>query len=317
MNIRKLKREEIDIAKWDLTIKEAYNTIPYGYSWYLDSVSENWDALVIGDYEVILPLPFIKKFGIKLYTQPILSQQLGPFSRKKLSKEIILFLFQNLPLSALRFNINLSTGTELPQGFVPLKPVERINQIIKLDQSIEEIEAKFSRSVMRNIKAGNSNLGQLEEISDPSQVIEFYKSILKDKVNLNPLAYRRTLALFKAAKSNNKAKFYQIKHRETGKPVCKGAIILDDNRVINLFSTSIKGKEAKGAATLYIYLLIKEFQDSKNIFDFEGSHIPSINKFFSSFGAETTHYYSIDKMHPLLELVYKAKVYLRTRKIKR
>ena len=170
---------------------------------------------------------------------------------------------------------------------------------------MEEIELKFNRSVRRNLKAGLENLGPLESLNDPKEVTEFYKNILKDKVNLDREAYKRTLNLFKVAEENNMAKFYQIRHKTSGLPVCKGAVILDNKRVINLFSTSLKTKDAKGAATLYIYLLLKKFQSEKKVFDFEGSNIPEINKFFNSFGAETTYYYSIDVIHPFLKIAYK------------
>ncbi|MDG1296511.1 MAG: hypothetical protein P8P48_05190 [Saprospiraceae bacterium] len=316
MDIRRINNIDINEVKWNQVIKEAYNSTPYGYAWYLNAVCDNWDALIINDYEVVLPLPFVTKFGFKLYTQPILSQQLGPFSKEALSENTIRLLFNNLPVSPWRLNLNLSTEITIPKTHSFLNPIKRINQVIDLDQSMEEIELKFNRSVRRNLKAGLENLGPLESLNDTKEVTEFYQNILKDKVNLDREAYKRTLNLFKVAEENNMAKFYQIRHKKSGLPVCKGAVILDDKRVINLFSTSLKTKDAKGAATLYIYLLLKKFQSEKKVFDFEGSNIPEINKFFNSFGAETTYYYSIDKMHPLLKLVYKAKVYLRTRKIK-
>lgn len=316
MDIRRINNIDIDESKWNQAIKEAYNSTPYGYTWYLNAVCDNWDALIINDYEVVLPLPFVTKFGFKLYTQPILSQQLGPFSKEALGENTIRLLFNNLPVSPWRLNLNLSTEITVPKTYSFLNPVKRVNQVIDLDQSMEDIELKFNRSVRRNLKAGLENLGPLESLNDPKEVTEFYKNILKDKVNLDREAYKRTLNLFKVAEENNMAKFYQIRHKTSGLPVCKGAVLLDDKRVINLFSTSLKTKDAKGAATLYIYLLLKKFQSEKKVFDFEGSNIPEINKFFTSFGAETTYYYSIDKMHPLLKLIYKAKVYLRTRKIK-
>ena len=65
MSIRRLKRDEINSEKWNKTIKLAYNSMPYGYTWYLDAVSKQWEALVFDDYQAVLPLPFIKKMGLK------------------------------------------------------------------------------------------------------------------------------------------------------------------------------------------------------------------------------------------------------------
>ena len=68
-NIRYLERRDIDKSKWDACISKAPNQNIYGYAAYLDTMAVNWDALIINDYEAVLPLPWKKKFGIcYLYT---------------------------------------------------------------------------------------------------------------------------------------------------------------------------------------------------------------------------------------------------------
>ena len=131
-------------------------------------------------------------------------------------------------------------------------------------------------------------------------------------MNLKQTDYNRILRLFEAALDNNSICFHQLRHLDSGEIVCNGAVILDDSRVINLFSASSKKKEFKAAASTYIYLLLKKYHQDKEVFDFEGSNIPSINSFFASFGAQTTYYYSLNQVHPLLKLINKAKMYLRT-----
>ncbi|MEM6725303.1 MAG: hypothetical protein AAF598_14780 [Bacteroidota bacterium] len=87
MEIRYLKRDEIDQLKWDSCVHYANNGQVYGYTWYLDNVAEDWDGLVEGDYESVFPLVWNSKiFGIKQLYQPFLSQQLGLFSVNLLSK---------------------------------------------------------------------------------------------------------------------------------------------------------------------------------------------------------------------------------------
>lgn len=59
--IRYLSREEIDATKWDRCIDLAPNGLLYACSTYLDCMSSNrWDALVSGDYEIVMPLPYKK-----------------------------------------------------------------------------------------------------------------------------------------------------------------------------------------------------------------------------------------------------------------
>lgn len=317
MSVKRVNRASIDVSKWNALIKQAHNSLPYGYAWYLDAVSENWEALILNDYQAVLPLPFVKKMGFKLYVQPLFNQQLGPFSLEPLNAEQLTAISNELPTSSLFFNLNFSEELISIDANKKFNPSRRINQIISLETSIEEIEQNLNRSVRRNVKAGLSNFGDLQEIHDPKEVIEFYRAILNEKVGLREGHYDTLLQLFNKALENKSVIFHQLKHKETDTVVCNGAVIVDEHRIINLFSASSKKKIYKGAASTYIYQLLTKYACKKKIFDFEGSDIPGINKFFTSFGATTTYYSNFQRIHPLLKLVYKAKVYLRTRKIKR
>ncbi|MEA2107399.1 MAG: hypothetical protein U9P82_11900, partial [Bacteroidota bacterium] len=77
--INHLQNAQIDKQKWDLTIENSHNGLVYALSWYLDVVSPGWNALVLGDYEAVMPLPVKQKFGLEYLVQPPFCQQLGVF----------------------------------------------------------------------------------------------------------------------------------------------------------------------------------------------------------------------------------------------
>src|SRR5277367_495617 len=54
--IKYLVRSEIDTEKWDRCILNASNGLIYARSFYLDSMAENWSALVEGDFQNVMPL---------------------------------------------------------------------------------------------------------------------------------------------------------------------------------------------------------------------------------------------------------------------
>ncbi|MBT5428083.1 MAG: hypothetical protein HOK84_17895, partial [Bacteroidetes bacterium] len=56
MQIYHLKHKDIDKSRWDTTITRSINGNIYGYSWYLDAVSPDWEALINLDYSIVLPL---------------------------------------------------------------------------------------------------------------------------------------------------------------------------------------------------------------------------------------------------------------------
>ena len=77
--LRYLKHDELDFSSWDRRISSADNSRVYALSWYLDRTAADWDALVWGDYEYVLPVTLKSKFGIKYLYQPLFCQQLGIF----------------------------------------------------------------------------------------------------------------------------------------------------------------------------------------------------------------------------------------------
>ena len=84
MEIAYLTYQQINKSKWDDCINKSINKLIYAESFYLDTITENWDAIVLNDYEAVMPLIWKKKFGIKYLYQPAFLQQAGIFVSKKI-----------------------------------------------------------------------------------------------------------------------------------------------------------------------------------------------------------------------------------------
>jgi hypothetical protein len=56
METKIIPAEEIDKVKWNSAVHYAENGRIYGYQWYLYNILREWEAVVVGDYETILPL---------------------------------------------------------------------------------------------------------------------------------------------------------------------------------------------------------------------------------------------------------------------
>ncbi|WP_026763142.1 hypothetical protein [Sediminibacterium salmoneum] len=76
-NIEILSSHEIDKIKWNTLVNDSKNGLVYAQSDFLDRMADNWAAVIVGDYESILPIPYRKKWGISYsYSVPFV-QQLG------------------------------------------------------------------------------------------------------------------------------------------------------------------------------------------------------------------------------------------------
>jgi len=68
--IHYVKREDLEVLKYDACIENALQSRVYAFSWYLDIVADNWDVLVLNNYEAVMPVPWKQKYFIKYVTQP-------------------------------------------------------------------------------------------------------------------------------------------------------------------------------------------------------------------------------------------------------
>ncbi|MFQ3578737.1 MAG: hypothetical protein SNJ71_01175 [Bacteroidales bacterium] len=114
MRIVYLKHNEIDKQKWDACLKNSYNTHIYAFSWYLDCMAGRWDALVMDDYQKIMPLPYKKIMGCEYITTPPFIHQLGIFSINKISAETVQLFLDAIPKKFAHIYLALNKFNKLP-----------------------------------------------------------------------------------------------------------------------------------------------------------------------------------------------------------
>jgi hypothetical protein len=109
MDIKLVKREDIDKLKWDSCVHFANNGSLFGYTWYLDNVAKEWDGLVEGDYLSVMPLlKEQRRFDVQALRHHPLIPKGGLYSVNILSKARVDAFLDALPeeyaLTDIRFN---------------------------------------------------------------------------------------------------------------------------------------------------------------------------------------------------------------------
>ena len=99
-----VENKNIDKVKWDRCIETAGNGLIYANSFYLDAMAKHWDAIVLNDYEAVMPLTWNKKYGIYYLYQPFLCASLGVFGNN-LTGEILYSFLNNIPKHVHRMNL--------------------------------------------------------------------------------------------------------------------------------------------------------------------------------------------------------------------
>ncbi len=78
--------------------------------------------------------------------------------------------------------------------------------------------------------------------------------------------------------------------------ICASVLIVWDNsRAYYLMGASSSDLKSNAANSLLIWEGIKRVSDKNRVFDFEGSMIAPVEKYFRSFGTEQVPYFQINK----------------------
>ncbi len=284
-NLKLVHRTALDPELWNNSIKQYSLHYPYANAWYLDALTNrNWYGLIGGNYDLVMPIPYNRKiFGFKQVYQPFLTQSLdaiGDLSRVN-NKEIAELLQKQFV--RVRFNtksVELSSTVAKP----------RVNQEIRLDQSLDKIRSTYSKSTKQHVRKAMQST-EVAYDTDYKAFMEFYvqaefptqKPILK--------IWKRFERLLEVALANEALDIISLYIQ--GEKVGSAVIMVMPNRVINLIGASSQTGRTNKSNYVKIDSLLEKYAESKNVFDFFGSNLPGVHQFNASFGAYTVSYHEM------------------------
>jgi hypothetical protein len=253
LDIRYLQHHEIDYQKWDKCIKKSVNGSIYAYSWFLNIVSEEWDALVDEKYETIMPLPYKKKLGFKLLIQPVFASNLGVFSTKVLDEEVVDSFVKAIPKKFWLININLNKYNKITEKLFHI----RHDCVYELDliPSYKRIYDSFSPKIKQYINKASENKISVITGMNSNDLVTLY---LNNKTLIQKLLFRKHINKIKMLVSNSiKFRVGQVYGAYTNENnLCAAAFFIwSHNRVFLLFF----GFNKKGLNKLAHITLINEF----------------------------------------------------------
>jgi hypothetical protein len=269
----------------------------FSQPWWLDAVAPGvWEAAEIRQSNAIIGrLPFMlgRRWGRTVLTHPPLCPTLGPWIRRgqgkyptQLSEEhrVLRRLLEALP----RFDLFVQQCVPEQHNILPFiwagytSSVRYTYRIMDLTD-LNKVWCDFTESARRAIRKAE----RLLEVRDDLGVDDFYDVLLKGwgrqglSVPWEPILISRV----------DRA----CKDRAAGKMLCavdaSGSVhaavyIVWDGRVAYyLLGGGDPERRASGAHSLLIWTAIRYASQVAQIFDFEGSSKPEIERFFRSFGA--------------------------------
>jgi len=279
--IKYLQYKEIDKARWDACITNAPNGLIYGYSFYLDCMARHWDALVLGDYEAVMPLTWNKKYGFYYLYQPAFTASLGVFG-KNLTKEIIDDFVSMLPSKFKLVEISLNSGNIIDDSKV--FSLLRSNYILHLNRYYEEISKTYRDNHNRNIKKAFQLGCSVSKEIPVDEIIQLNKEQLQHIDGTKPEDYPNFKKLYELLKNRGQAKTYAIVDPKN-KILASAVFFFSHNRAYYIMVGNHPDGKTIGASHALIDAFIKDHASQNLILDFEGSDIRNLAFFYSGFGA--------------------------------
>ena len=283
-----MHRREIDDRKWDRAVERSTAETLYPYSWYMDAVADSWSALVTGDYRVVMPLAWKKKYGLTYLYQPFYTQQLGVFSENYvdplLISEMLSMLLKKFRFASINFNTKNLVGE-----VKPFRVYDKSNYVLDLRDEYDQLKGAFSTNARRNVKrALEISPGVVRDVSC-GEMVSLKKE--NDVIRRSDADYQWLLKLMETIMDRGAGQIYGA--REEGNLSAAAFFGFSRSRAIYLVSASgERGKEQRSMFGI-VDAFIREHAGSELILDFEGSNIPSVARFFAGFGARPEIYQNV------------------------
>lgn len=281
-------------------MQRAEQHLVYAYAGYLEvSTAGNWDAIVEvqeGKYVSAFPLPFKKLLIEPFIFQPFHSQQLGLFTTPESTETTVAAYLVKIPRNFRKVYLQLNTGNTFEMGLLPkgFSSVPRVTFHLNLAYAYEVLKESFASNLKRNVKKAKKEKYEVSETSNLPDLIKLYRQTrgkeLKEVKDRHYALFQKQYAFLL---ENSLAQLLEIRKNDE---LIAGALFLKQpGKLIFLFSATSEVGKQHGAMPYLITRLIKQNASIPVILDFEGSNIPNLARFYSSFGAKPVTYLSVSR----------------------
>jgi hypothetical protein len=299
-----LTRKEIEAHSWDSFVAHSRQSVIYGFSWYLDIVCEDWNALVwpsASDFRIVMPLPFKNKFGFPILYQPHFCQYLGIFSCEEISEEDT-----SAFLSACSAHFSyISSYSFHPDNYNVIHTAlsssaaweYEIHKTVwlSLNISYNDISKNYSKDRQKNLRKSNKWGWTVQSSKNIEPLIDLFRENHAAQIEggVSEKSYRVLKEIFK---QTHFRECVELRYAVLGDSIHAGTLILRKaNFATYIFNAADSIGRTGNARTALLNDYFKENAESDLVFDFESPQLQTIHSFYQSFGENEVPFITIYK----------------------
>lgn len=283
--ITRVSRQELHLSRYEKCLETAPGAPVYAWPWFLDIMAGKWEVLVWDDYRYVMPVAFRRKWGISYVYQPVFVQQLGIYPAAPPDETRAFFTL----LASLYPYIHYPSGYGAEEaeaaGFTIM---EHHTRRLRLGTGYPSLAARFGDYITQNLKKATLNQITVSREFQPAVFFELQK--VSRKIPVPADAWNRFRRLMEATLSDGRGLL--LVARDPGKEAVAAAyfILWRDTAYYMAVCSGPRGRALRAGFAL----LDTFFRDHGHLpitFDFEGSSVEGVDRFFAAFGAESSPYY--------------------------
>ena len=293
-----IRNKDIDKIKWDQCIEDSSSPLIYARFDFLQSISENWDALIMDNYEQVMPITWNRKYTIYYLYQPFFCASLGIFGNNINGRTVKEFL-EHIPRRFRFWDIYLNHSNYFYLEDYTFD--KRLNFTLDLTNSFETLRKSFSKNHIKNISTAIKSGIKLDREIPLKDIIHLAKRQAKSFSPIRSVHYRRFVKLYQILAAEKNAFTYGA-YNKKNELLASAVFLFSFGRAYYiLVGNHPKGRNS-GASHYLMNEFIKDHSEKKLILDFEGSNIESIARFYKGFGGKEEIYPGL-KMNRLPKLL--------------
>jgi hypothetical protein len=284
VNWRIVNRSELDEKRWRALLSKS--NFPYFQElWYLDTVFPDWQIIVVGDYQSVLPIFKSRKWGLKVQLTPLFFRASEWMGEEQNVEDTLTFL--NLSAHFIQFNIH----TEITSSSFE----KRFFQVLDLKRSYEEIYKNYSTNQRRKLKDFAKSNVLVSETDNMALLLEvFRKEKGEEFKHLKNKDFECLENLMKHAIANKQGFIKKIEcNNET---IAAAAFVVSNGKLLYLKGIVNDIGKKIGAMQALFDSVIQEFAQKVDFLDFGGSSNEGLATFNRKFGAVDNNYLILTRL---------------------
>ncbi len=282
------------------------------YSWYQSLFGDNWDVVLIerkGNVLGFLPYILTKKKTFSLVRPPMLTPYQGVWlnypeeqkytNRLSFEKEVVAEIINQLPpLDAFQQKFVPEFTNWLPFYWEGFNQTTRYTYILEDLSDKNRIFDEFRDNIRREIRKAEKVL-TIEVISDIDLLYQLKQDVYQANNEEYPISKDLLNRVGNYCSENNCGELLAAKDTE-GNIHSILLYVWDENSAYYLHGGTNVEFKTSGSMSLLLWEAIKRSASKTKAFNFEGSMMESIERYFRAFGGKQVPYFEISKTNSKL-----------------